>query len=80
MAGDQLANCIYLMNPIPHFLTRDMLAAPGRVLSVFTDISYEACEASQATMSSFIISVHPLLLACVECVLAALLSIVDIQM
>jgi saccharopine dehydrogenase (NAD+, L-lysine-forming) len=34
-----VANCIYLMGPIPHFLTHAMLAQPGRALTVFTDIS-----------------------------------------
>lgn len=36
---DVLINCIYLMQKIPPFITKEMLERPGRTLSVLADVS-----------------------------------------
>ncbi|WYZ44255.1 hypothetical protein EsH8_VII_000691 [Colletotrichum jinshuiense] len=37
--SDVFVNCIYLSQPIPHFVNRESLQAPGRNLSVVCDVS-----------------------------------------
>nr|KAJ3420157.1 Saccharopine dehydrogenase [Polyrhizophydium stewartii] len=39
---DIFVNCIYLSSPIPPFITKDMLASPGRRLTVLSDVSCDA--------------------------------------
>lgn len=40
--NDIFVNCIYLSQPIPPFLTQDLLNSPKRKLSVIVDVSCDA--------------------------------------
>jgi len=39
LAADIFINCVFIAQPIPPFLTADMLLTPGRTLSVICDVS-----------------------------------------